>query len=181
METVPLSPQRLEDCLMGDPEAWRILFDHVQPLIRKAVHWTLRRYGVDEPADVEDVCQEVMYRLFLGERKLLSTYDPERGTFKTWLAIVSRSTAVDYLRRREAVRFLPLDEVEPAALEPDMGERLLDLPQGVLSPRQRSVIRMLFEDNLSTGEVAEKMDVHPQTIRSLRHTSLAKLRHHYAH
>ena len=181
MDCLQLSPQCLEECLLGDPEAWRNFFDHAQPLIHAAVRRTLAKHGLREQADVEDVCQEVLYRLFLGERRLLATYDPERGSFKTWLAIVARSTAVDYLRRREASRFLPLEEAELAARDPEVGERLLNLPAGVLSPRQRAVLRLLFEEGLDAGEVAERLDVHPQTIRSLRHSGLAKLRRHYAH
>lgn len=181
MNMTETCPECLENCLLGDPEAWRNLFAQARPLIGTAVRYTLARHGLRDPADVEDVCQEVLYRLLLGERRLLATYDPQRGSFRTWLAVVSRSTAMDFLRRRESATHLPLDEAELTARDPDIAEQVLELPSGVLSPRQRTVLRMLFEQGLDAGEIAQQLDIHPQTVRSLRHSGLAKLKQHYAH
>ena len=65
----------------------------------------------------------------------------------------------------------------PASIADDRG--MLDLPPGLLSRRQGTVLRLLFQDDLDTDEVARTLDIHPKTVRSLKQNALARLRHHF--
>ena len=47
-----------------------------------------------------DAAQDVFVRLCGDDYRLLKTYDPARAGISTWLAVVSRSAAIDHVRRR---------------------------------------------------------------------------------
>ncbi|GAB7079426.1 RNA polymerase sigma factor [Megalodesulfovibrio paquesii] len=177
----------LHACLAGDERAWSQLLGAYGPLIRKAVRWTLRNHpakfaGPELEAEQDDIFQDICFRLVRSEYKLLRTYDPTRGSFATWLCVVARSAALDHLRNRQAVVQMSVEEME-ALMEPCEDRKdagwLLTLPGGLLSPRQQYVLHLLFEQDATTQEVAALMDVHPQTVRSLRNSALTRLRWHF--
>lgn len=180
-------------CMTGDGKAWRRFVSVYAPVIHKAVHYTLQWNGGDTAGlEAQDVTQEVFCRLVGDGFRLLSTYDPARAGLATWLSVVARSTALDCLRARRTERmtrqvpYTPELEEElaerlwaeaPAAVSDDRG--MLDLPPGLLSRRQGTVLRLLFQDDLDTDEVARTLDIHPKTVRSLKQNALARLRHHF--
>ena len=179
MSSPTLSPGMLESCIHGDSTAWASMVKEISPIIRRAVAYTLKSRGKYSIADADDVCQDVLFRLFRSERRLLSTYDPDRGTFPTWLTIVARSAALDYLRKCDSVQHISVEDAELSSRDPDACDRLLSLPSGMLSPRQAVVVRLLYENGLDVAETAEVLDIHPQTVRSLRHNAFAKLKVFY--
>lgn len=188
-------------CMTGDGKAWRRFVSAYAPVIHKAVHYTLRWNGGDAAGlDAQDVTQEVFCRLVGDGFHLLSTYDPARAGLSTWLTVVARSTALDCLRARRTerlARHVPYprhgghDAHNVHDVEDELAERLwaeapvsddrgeLDLPPGLLSRRQSTVLRLLFQDDLDTDEVARTLDIHPKTVRSLKQNALARLRHHF--
>jgi len=131
-------------------------------------------------AETEDLVQDVFLRLCKDDFRLLKTYDPERAGLSTWLTIVARSTARTVLRRRQPLT-TPYEAVPEAALavtaEPT--ERI-ELPEGLLSPRQKLILTMLYDRDMDVAEVAAALKVDPQTIRSTHHKVMLKLREHFA-
>ena len=57
-----------------------------------------------EPDQAEDVVQEVFLRLWNSP----ASYDPTRGSFRTWLLTLIRNRSIDVLRRRQR-RALPIE------------------------------------------------------------------------
>jgi RNA polymerase sigma-70 factor (ECF subfamily) len=112
--------------------------------------------------------------------RLLKTYDPSRAGLSTWLTIVARSTARDVLRRRH-VPVTPIDAVPEALLAtPGAPPDKLRLPEGLLSPRQKLVLTMLYDQDMDVAEIAVALAVDPQTVRSTHHKAMLKLREHFA-
>ncbi len=179
----PFAPD-LAACTAGDEQAWeQLLRDYGGPM-RKAIRWTLQHspahFAYPElEAEVEDVCQEVCFRMVRSEYKLLRTYDSSRGSFATWLCVVARSTALDHLRNRKYAVQMTAQELEAVMEAHEDTDGMLSLPREVLSPRQRYVLHLAFEQDATTKEIAALMDVHPQTVRSIRNAALARLRWHY--
>jgi RNA polymerase sigma-70 factor (ECF subfamily) len=176
----------VSSCLLGDSRAWQEFVGIYKPRIVKTVAWTLSRSGVRDSlaGDTEDVVQEVFMRLVRSNYRLLETWNPERGTFPTWLTVVSRSTTLDYLRDKRSgatQRALqtPLDECPELLQEKVLPSGELHLPKGVLSPRQQSILHLIFEKDMTAEEIAAFLDIHPQTVRSIRHSALQKLRCYY--
>jgi RNA polymerase sigma-70 factor (ECF subfamily) len=56
----------------------------------------------------------------------------------------------------------------------------IDLPPNLLSTRQLLIMHLLFDRDLGVAQVAELLNINPQTVRSTKHKALTKLRKHYA-
>jgi RNA polymerase sigma-70 factor (ECF subfamily) len=171
----------LEGCLSGDKSAWDAFVDQAAPIIFAAVQRTLRQGKPGgAPSDAEDLAQEVFVRLVQKDYALLRSYDPARASLSTWLTLVARSTVLNRLRK-ERVRVVPLDEAHEPVLAAGAEGRddavpSLEVPEGLLSPRQHLVLRLLVEREMSVEEAAATLGVDAQTIRSTKHKAIAKLR-----
>ena len=159
----------------GDKTAWDGFVRRYAGLVMSAVRGVSR-----QGTDAEDVVQEVFTRLCKDGFRLLKTYDPARAGLSTWLTIVARSTARDALRRRQ-LPLTPLDAVPESLLATGGAPpEKLRLPEGLLSPRQKVVLSMLYDRDMEVAEVAQALGVDPQTVRSTHHKAMLKLRSHFA-
>jgi RNA polymerase sigma-70 factor (ECF subfamily) len=149
-------------------------------LVYAAILRTLRGASTADPAvDAEDLVQDVFLRLFRDDLRLLRTYDPARASFSTWISIVARSAALAFLRRKrpamqefDAEAHAPVRADETPAAAPA-------IPAGIISARQHLVLQMLFDRSMSVEEVAQVLAVEAQTVRSLKHKALERLRAHF--
>lgn len=171
----------LQACLGGDARAWAAFVERFAPVIQAAVSRTFhsRGAGRDEAA-VEDAVQDVFVRLVGNGFRLLRNFDPGRASLATWLTIVARSAALDHLRKRR-LPAVSLDEtLHDQARTGEQVADELELPPGVLTDRQKLVLRLLFEKDLSVPQVAAALSVDEQTIRSTKHKALTRLRQHFS-
>lgn len=159
----------------GEKPAWDGFVRRYAGLILAAVRPTARP-GIE----LEDIVQEVFTRLCKDDFRLLKTYDATRAGLSTWLTIVARSTARDMQRRRQP-QVTPIDSVPEVMLsvtaEP---QEKLRLPDGLLSPRQKLVLTLLYEREMEVAEIAAALGIDPQTVRSTHHKAMLKLREHFA-
>src|SRR5713226_6046953 len=159
----------------GDKHAWDAFVRRYAALIMAAVRGVALDGG-----ETEDLAQEVFVRLCKDEFRLLKTYDAARAGLTTWLTIVARSTARDALRRRQ-LPMTPLDAVPESLLASGAAPpEKLRLPDGLLSPRQKLVLSMLYDRDMEVAEIAQTLGVDPQTVRSTHHKAMLKLRSHFA-
>ena len=106
-------------CLAGDGQAWEQL--------AKSQH--RRIYGIcyrftGSQSDAEDLSQEAFLKMY----KNLASFDPEKGSFTTWLTTLTRNLLVDNYRRSRLERVSDsLDEgYEGEEDGPTKAERLTD-------------------------------------------------------
>ena len=167
------------NCLRGDQDAWRTFVDRYARVIFAAVRHVLSRRGSSEHGGrVEDVTQEVFLRLVREDYRLLRAFDPDRATLVTYLTIISRSTALDAIRRH-GVQTISIDHAPDPVLRTHDPPDAVDIPQGLLSPRQRLVLGMLFDRQMSVAEAANVLGIDAQTVRSTKHKAISKLRQHF--
>ncbi|WP_243363000.1 RNA polymerase sigma factor [Fundidesulfovibrio terrae] len=164
----------------GEKAAWDQFVDTHAGLLYSVALRTLRMRSQSCGAeDARDVVQDIFLRLVKDDFRLLRSYDRDRASLGTWLTVVARSAAIDFLRRPENGRVtVELDEEMPA--ERDVRPAgLLDLPPGILSERQGQILRMLFDEDMDVSEIAGALRVQSQTVRSLKHQALTRLREYY--
>lgn len=159
----------------GEKGSWEAFVRRYAGLVAAAVRGIAR-----EPAEVEDLTQEVFLRLCRNDFRLLRSYDPARAGLSTWLTIVARSTARDALRRHRPLA-VPLETVPESllAVAPVEPAQKLKLPQALLSPRQREIMTMLYDREMEVAEIAKILGIDPQTVRSAHHKAMIKLRAHF--
>jgi RNA polymerase sigma-70 factor (ECF subfamily) len=170
-------------CLSGDKKAWDAFVERFAPVIFAAITKVLQpaRRG---DAHGEDLCQEVFLRLVRDDYRLLGTFDESRASLTTWLTVISRSTAIDSLRRRRLPTINLADDaaqaLEPAqAPSPADPPSQIELPSGLLSPRQELVLHLLFDSQMEVEQVAALLGVDAQTVRSTKHKAILRLRAHF--
>jgi len=171
-----LAPDDLLDALIrGEKGAWEAFVRRFAGLVTAAVRGIAR-----EAAEVEDLTQEVFLRLCRNDFRLLRSYDPARAGLSTWITIVARSTARDAMRRHRPLA-VPIEGVPESQLSVDPVEpiRKLKLPDALLSPRQREILSMLYDQEMEVAEIAAKLGIDPQTVRSAHHKAMIKLRAHF--
>ena len=167
----------LDRLLDGDKPAWNRFVGRYAPVIYAAVH---RRLGpAGRTGDAEDVAQDVFVRLCARDFRLLRNYDASRARITTWLTVIASSAAIDHLRRQRGYT-QPLDMAPESALAVDPVEPAhVNIPDGLLSPRQSLILNMLYAREMDVADAAAVLGVDPQTIRSTHHKALTKLRAHF--
>lgn len=162
----------------GDRTALARLYDRHAPMLLALATRVLG--AADEAEDlVHDVLLEAWHRAL--------DFDPRRGSVRTWLALRTRSRALDRLRmrgRRGAVE-APDDEagerpVVPASHdgEPSLtsDRHRVRVALSNLPPPQRFVLEQAYFEGLSAAEIAERSGVPLGTIKSRTAAGLARLR-----
>jgi len=164
----------------GEKAAWDRFAEKYAGLILGMAQRVLRmKTGSCNPEDARDIAQEVFVRLVRNNFRLLRLYDPAKSSLSTWLTVVTRSTTLDYLRASARHSHTePLSE-DLAAKPDEPFQGRMDLPADFLSKRQRQIVRLLYFDGLDVGDVADMLKIRAQTVRSLKHKALDKLRLHY--
>jgi len=160
----------------GETNALAILYDRHAGLV----------YGIScqllgNTAEAEDLTQDVFLTLTKE-----CPYDPQRGSLRTYLRILTRSRALDRLRlrvRRQRVRNQELNENAKVLSESPMEEVVqIERSKEVLSAleqlstKEREVLRMAYYQGLSQSEIARRLDTALGTVKSRTRRGLLKLR-----
>ena len=173
-----LSQIDLQSLAAGHKRTWDAFVVAASPLINAVVRRALATYRLSED-DVMDAAQDVFVRLCANDFRLLKTYDPARAGLSTWLAVVSRSAAVDFARRRRQATS-PIDDVPESALGvEDRHVEKLKIPEGLLTERQTLILKCLYDEERDVAEVARLLKIDAQTVRSTHHKALLRLREHF--
>jgi RNA polymerase sigma-70 factor (ECF subfamily) len=161
----------------GRADALRILYDRYSGLVYSVAFRIL-----NQTDEAEDVTQEVFLTFFKGNR-----FQPERAALGTFLALVTRSKALNKLRSRQTQqryvdRLQTVAEVEclhPTPLEQvALQEQKQVLQQALtqLNETQRQVLELNFYQGLSHAEIASRLDLPLGTVKSSARQGLIKLR-----
>ena len=128
----------------------------------------------------EDVQQQVYTEVW----RRAGEYDPERAGLLTWTMTITRSRAIDHLRRRI-----------PEPRDPDVAARTIEAGQdtvtesdaladrwrmahhlGRLPEEERALLRMRFYEELSQTEIAERTGLAVGTVKTRMVRGLRRLR-----
>ena len=165
----------------GDRQAFSDFYDRYATLA-----FTLIRRVVREPADAEEVLQEVFWQVWVGAR----TYDERRGSPEAWILNRARSRAIDKLRsiRRKGETFVaPLVEGigreagEPSQNPESLAEdrKIVQTALGFLPDRERRIIELAFYEGLTQSEVALRLGEPLGTVKTRMRSGMERLRGHF--
>lgn len=161
----------------GETDALAILYDRHAALV-----YGIALHLLTNTTEAEDLTQDIF--LILTKK---SAYDPQRGSLRTYLSILTRSRALDRLRtsnrRQQKLRHQIVNEheqvlfvnpIEEAAQLERSQEVLEALEQ--LSTKEREVLRMAYYQGLSQAEIATRLSTALGTVKSRTRRGLLKLR-----
>jgi RNA polymerase sigma-70 factor, ECF subfamily len=126
----------------------------------------------------EDIAQEVFVELWRRPER----YDPQRTRLRSWLCMIARRRAIDWLRRRgtqdhyahilaePSVTTGVEDDVVTASVEKQVRIAVDDLPAA-----HRQVIVLAYYNGLTYREVAKALDIPEGTAKSRLRSGLRRL------
>lgn len=164
----------LLDVAVGGRAAFNALFLRTSPKLHGIA---LRICG--DRAMAEDVLQEVFAEVW----RRAGRFDPRRGGAMAWLAILTRSRAIDAIRRRgrgdltlEDTELMRLADLDPG-FESDPGDlgALLDCLKR-LDPVERTSVLLAYCEGYSREELAARFDSPVNTVKTRLRRALIKLR-----
>jgi RNA polymerase sigma-70 factor, ECF subfamily len=128
------------------------------------------------------LAEEVVQDTFTNVWRNAERYDPERGSFRTWIYALARNRIVD-LRRRASVRpslAVPGTGEEPGAVDRALEDALLRWQVAAslarLSPQHREVLRLAHFEALTMKEIAAALGLPLGTVKSRTYYALRHLR-----
>src|SRR5262245_60940035 len=162
----------------GDRDALADVYDR-----HARLRYSLALRIVRQQADAEDVLQDVFAQVW----RQADRYDTSRGTVIGWLVTVTRSRALDRLRRGRVrpqaagdemlAREVPDDSpgVDLALVSAEQAEAVRAALVG-LPENQRVPLELGYYEGLSQAEIAAKLDVPLGTIKTRMRQALIRLR-----
>lgn len=160
----------------GQTAALAVLYDRHAGLV-----YGIALKALEDTQEAEDLVQDI----FLSLAKC--SYDVKRGSLRTFLAVLTRSRAIDRIRSRSSTqRMLERWKVnrsqmaasnspsEYVSQEEQSQEVQAALAQ--LSENQHQILRMSYYDGLSHSEIAEQLEMPLGTVKSTARRGLLKLR-----
>jgi RNA polymerase sigma-70 factor (ECF subfamily) len=165
----------------GDVFAFREL---VEAYKKKMYYFALDMVG--DPADAEDISQEVFLKVFRG----FKTFKRD-AKLSSWLYRIAYNTSIDHLRRKSLAPASVEDEIldvasagfseSPASPDPARAaeNRLLsaqvEKALQKVSPRERTVFLLRHYNDLMLDEIAETMQISVGSVKSYLFRCLRKL------
>jgi RNA polymerase sigma-70 factor (ECF subfamily) len=148
-------------------------FVDVQGLAKRVYAYVAYRIG--EGQDAEDVTSET----FVQALRYRESYDPSRGEPVAWLVgIARREIAQHFAARREIPVEAPGAE-DPGGLDEGAATDLrLDVMEALdtLGARERELVALRYGADLTARQIAELLELRPNTVEVALHRALARLR-----
>ena len=161
----------------GQTKALATLYDRHSALV----------YGIalqllSNTTEAEDLTQDIFLNLAND-----SSYNPQRGSLRTFLAILTRCRATDRLRartrqqkqlRKQALAekdtlsdVFPIEQLSQLEQSQEVREALAQL-----SSKEQEILKMAYYEGLSQTEIATKLNIALGTVKSRSRRGLLKLR-----
>ncbi len=160
----------------GLDDAFGIIYDRHAGLVYGIA---LKILGNSQEA--EDLTQDVFLSIARS-----SSYEPTRGSLRTFLAILTRSRAIDRVRSRNNTRKVlgqwqdnqqqtateaPFEQVSRSEQSQEVRDALAQL-----SDPQQQILQMAYYDGLSQSEIAKQLQIPLGTVKARARRGLLKLR-----
>ena len=144
-------------------EAFEPLWAEHRPAIERYVH-----FHINNPADAEDVLQEVLSAAVAGFAGL---HKP--GRFKPWLIGIARNKCADFLCHKYKRGEVPLIHADRIAVMPTRFARVRDNlvldTLEKLPPQDQEILRMCYWQELPQQEIARQLQIPLGTVKSRLH------------
>jgi RNA polymerase sigma-70 factor (ECF subfamily) len=159
-------------------------FEQLYGATRAKLYGVLLRI-LGRPELAEELAEEVMQETYLKVWKMASRFDPTLASPITWMVAIARNRAIDIVRKRVELSI----EEEPEALEVaaetpaplarrEMTEELKKLLAclGKLDPEKQRIVLLAYYSGWSRDQLAKKLDIPVNTIKTWLRRSLLEVR-----
>ncbi|MCI0653748.1 MAG: sigma-70 family RNA polymerase sigma factor [Methylococcaceae bacterium] len=162
----------------GDRTAFARLYDrHANWLLALAYRILQNR------RDAEDLLHDVFIEIW----DKANSYDAGRGSVRSWLAVRTRSRALDRIRALTIVRknetselnthatMIEISDTSESGIDQQNARRAVE----TLSPKQRTVIQLSYFQGMTCQEIADRCQIPIGTVKSRLASALHSLRDYF--
>lgn len=147
--------------------------------------WSIAQRYVKNRSSAEDVVQEIFTDLW----KMSKRYDPAISSECTFIGMLARRRAIDFVRResrRPQLEPLPEAESIPHATDEPSAAMRFDSEQvraalRILSEETREIFSLHFDDGMTHSEIVEKTGLPLGTVKTRLRRGLIEVRNHLRH
>jgi len=151
----------------GNPEGYAALYDRIGPSLL-----CVARVILHAASEAEDVVQDVFVELVRHRDRLGHVQDLDAYVFAMLRNAVGKRVVRQQTERRHLQRFVPHPaRKQDAGLPDELTNALKSLP-----PEQREVIALKIDGGLTFSQIAEILNVNPNTAASRYRYAIEKLR-----
>ena len=159
----------------GDESAFAALYDRYDSLVMGLAMRMLRDRG-----EAEDLVSDVFFELW----QKASRYNPNRSNPRTYMVLLTRSRALDRLRRQRVPAAVGDAADQQAATGGDpsgqvaageAGEQVR-AALGSLNPDQRQAVELAFFEGLTHQQIAERLETPLGTVKTRIRQGLVRMR-----
>lgn len=131
------------------------------------------------------LAEEVMHEAYLKVWKMADQFDPATASPITWMVAIARNRAIDIVRKRGDISIDEEPEApEPAAEAPVPLARREMTPElkrllsclGRLDPEKQRIVLLAYYSGWSRDQLANKLDIPVNTIKTWLRRSLLEIR-----
>ena len=162
----------IKTVLDGDVDSFRLLVQRYQgPVIR------MIRNIINDHHICEDIAQDVFFTAY----KKLSSFDPDRSSFSTWLFTIARNKSINAAKKKRTLSMSNLPENSDSSIPVNNLERqeffdLLDQVLGTLPTKMKTAFVLAEFEKLSYEQIAQIEGARVGTIKSRINRAKNKLR-----
>lgn len=162
--------EALRRALGGDPQAFAEIVREHQGMVF-SIGW----HYLGDRAMAQDLAQDVFLQLYQGLAAIQSA-----SHLTHWLRRVVVHRCIDRTRKKNFRRDLPFDEIHETAVESKPQDTFLSerLREAVaqLPEKQRMVVVLRYQEQLSLDEIAQLLKIPVNTVKSTLYRALEDLR-----
>lgn len=160
-------------------DALAVLFERHSPLVFRLALRILRNR-----AEAEDAVQQI----FLDFYRSVNRFESKKGAFKSWLLMFSYHRTLNRKRQLRSRAFYDCDSLEESSplisairegpLPFHLPERICLIKEalGLVKPKQRRVIELVYYEGLTSNEIAEQTGESVRVVRHHLYRGLDKIR-----
>jgi RNA polymerase sigma-70 factor, ECF subfamily len=162
---------------LGQQQALSVLYDRYAGLVYSIAHQILQN-----AQEAEDLSQDIFLTFWQN-----NSFNPDRGSVSSFLGLLTRSRAIDKIRKRTtATSFLsrwqktiteestapsPLERATTAEIQTSIHQAMQALPE-----LQRHILNLNYYQGLSHNQIAESLNITPGVVKSRLRQALVQLK-----
>lgn len=162
---------------LGQQQALSVLYDRYAGLVYSIAHQILQN-----TQEAEDLTQDIFLTFWQN-----NSFNPNRGSVSSFLGLLTRSRAIDKIRKRTTANsFLarwqktiteestdpsPLEQATTTEIQANIRQAMQGLPE-----LQRQILKMNYHQGLSHNQIAETLQLTPGVVKSRLRQALLQLK-----
>ncbi|WP_373540234.1 sigma-70 family RNA polymerase sigma factor [Chamaesiphon sp.] len=167
----------VRDLRIGQHQALTVLYDRYAGLVYSIAYQILQN-----TQEAEDLTQDIFLTFWQN-----NSFNPDRGSVSSFLGLLTRSRAIDKIRKRttansflerwqktiteESTTPSPLEQATTTEIQTSIRQAMQSLPE-----LQRQILSMNYYQGLSHNQIAEALALTPGVVKSRLRQALVQLK-----